>query len=183
MFIFLWLLTRHVFYLMTCWSVYSDIPRLIPEACYSGTADDLKGPFPVPSGWSHLLAPFRDPAGTVCFDRPITLGFLSYLLALQAMMLLWSVFIVRVALRVLQGSSAEDIRSDGEDEGDDAEEEVEYEELPPLEEEVGVEDIDLKGWERRAGVNRTASSSGVLLPRHSDRKELLNRIGCEKQID
>jgi len=171
---------------MTCWSVYSDLPRLITPACYSGTADNLKGPFPVPeSGWSHLLDPFRDPAGTVCFNKNITFAFLSYLLFLQGLMLLWSVFIVRVALRVLRGGSAEDIRSDGEEEEEEVDEaeESEYEELQPLEEEVGVEALDLKGWERRTGVNRAATSTGVILPRHSDRKELLNRIGCEKQID
>ena len=58
-----------------------------------------------------------------------------------------------------------------------------YEEARPLEEEVGVEALDLKGWERRAGVRRPASASGVSLPGHSDRKELLGRIGCEKQVD
>lgn len=168
---------------MTCWSVYSDLPRLITSACYKGTADNLQGPLPVPDGWSHLLDPFRDPAGTVCFNDNIMLGFLSCLLILQVMMLTWSVFIIRVAMRVLQGNSAEDIRSDGEGEGDGEEEEFEYEEAQPLEVEVGVEAIDLKGWERRTSVRRATSSSGVSLPGHSDRKELLNRIGCEKQID
>ncbi len=183
-FIFSWLLTRHVFYLVTCWSIYSDLPRLITPACYRGTADNLQGPFPVPeNGWSHLLDPFRDPLGSVCWNNNIMLGFLSYLLILQVMMIMWSVFIIRVAMRVLKGNSAEDIRSDEEGEEYGEEEEFEYEEAQPLEEEVGVEAIDLKGWERRTGVKRAASSSGVSLSGHSDRKELLNRIGCEKQID
>lgn len=79
--------------------------------------------------------------------------------------------VVQVAIRVIRGVGADYTRSD--DEGGD--EQVE---------EVGVEAIDLKAWERRAGVNkRTASSSGVSLPGHSDRKELLGRIGCEKQVD
>ena len=180
-FIFSWLLTRHVFYLMTCWSIYSDLPRLVTPACYRGTADNLQGPFPVPeNGWSHLLDPFRDPAGIVCWNNNIMLGFLSYLLFLQVMMIMWFALIIRVAMRVLKGDSAEDLRSDAEGE----EEEFEYE-AQPLEEEVGVEAIDLKGWERRSSAKRAAtSSSGVSLPGHSsDRKELLNRIGCEKQID
>lgn len=95
------------------------------------------------------------------------------------MMIMWFVVIIRIAMRVLKGNSAEDLRSDEEGE----EEEFEYEEAQPLEEEVGVEAIDLKGWERRTGVKRAANSSSVSLPGHSDRKELLNRIGCEKQID
>ena len=51
------------------------------------------------------------------------------------------------------------------------------------EEEVGAESLDLKNWERRTGIKRQASSSGVRLPGHSDRKELLGRIGCEKQVE
>lgn len=169
---------------MTCWSVYSDLPRLVTPACYKGSADNLQGPLPVPSDWSHLLEPFRDPAGTVCWNDNIMFGFLSYLLILQVMMVIWSTFIVQVAVRVLQGNSAEDIRSDDEGGEGEEEEESEYEEVQPLEKEVGVEAIDLKGWERRHAVKRAASSSGVSLPGPSDRrKELLNRIGCEKQID
>ncbi len=96
-------------------------------------------------------------------------------------MLVWGFMIVRVAMRVLSGNGADDSRSDDEA---DEEDEFVYEEAQPLEEEVGVEDIDLKNWERRSGVKRQASSStGVSLPGHSDRKELLGRIGCEKQVD
>jgi very-long-chain ceramide synthase len=184
-FVVSWLLTRHVFYLLTCWSVYSDLPRLITPACYRGTADKLEGPFPVPDDRSHLLDPFRDPAGTVCFNSNITLGFLSSLLFLQAIQILWFFFIFRVLIRVLRGDSAEDVRSDiEEEEEEDVEEEVfGYEEAQPLEEDVGVEDIDLKGWERRTSVKGAASSSGVSLYGNSRRKEFLNRIGCEKQID
>ncbi len=94
-------------------------------------------------------------------------------------MIIWFVVIIRIAMRVLKGDSSEDLRSDEEGEED----EFEYGEAQPLEEEVGGEAIDLKEWERRTDVKRTASSSGVSLPGHSDRKELLNRIGCEKQID
>lgn len=182
-FVTVWLITRHVFFLMTCWSVYSDLPRLITSACYSGSADNLKGPLAVPDDWSHLLEPFRDSTGIVCFNDNIMLGFLYCLLILQVMMLIWSAFIVRVAVRVLQGHSAEDIRSDDEGEEDVEDDELEIEEGHPLEEEVGVEAINLKGWERRNSVKRAGSSSGITLPRHSDPKELLNRIGCEKQID
>ena len=86
---------------------------------------------------------------------------------------------MRVAIKVLRGGNAEDIRSD--DEAEEEEEEIEYEELQPYEEEVGVEEINLAGWERRSGMKRGASSSGVTFS--STRKELLNRVGCEKQIE
>ena len=77
--------------------------------------------------------------------------------------------------------SRDEVDEDGEE--DEEEADYEYEEAQPFEEEVGVEAIDLKNWERRTGVKRTATSSGVSLPGHSDRKELLGRIGCEKQVD
>lgn len=116
-------------------------------------------------------------------------GFLGYLLVLQGMMILWSTFIAQVVVRVLQGNGADDVRSDGEDGEEEEVEEADEDEkarlyaAEPLEQEVGVEDIDLKAWERRSGVKRSTGASGVSLPGHSDRKELLNRIGCEKQID
>ncbi|KAK7985872.1 sphingosine n-acyltransferase lac1 [Apiospora saccharicola] len=179
-----WFLSRHVFYGMACWSVYSDIPKQIPIPCFKGTDDQLIGPFEAPEGWSHLLEPFRDPSGTVCFTDNIRWGFLGCLLFLQVITIAWFITIIQVAIRVLKGGAADDVRSDGEDEHEEEEEEeYEYEEAQPFEEEVGVEALDLKNWERRTGVKRASSSSGVSLPGHSDRKELLGRIGCEKQVE
>ncbi|RYP18995.1 hypothetical protein DL767_009722 [Monosporascus sp. MG133] len=184
-FLFLWVWTRHVFYLMTCWSVYYDLPRALKQPCFRGAAGDVAGPFPAPEeGWSHLLEPFRDPAGTVCFTDGITKGFLTFLLALEVLICAWSFFIIRVSVRVLKGAPAEDVRSDVEVD-EEEEEGVEYEEVETVGEHVGVESIDLKAWERRTGKKETGSRvSGVRAHRTpSDRKELLNRIGCEKQID
>jgi acyl-CoA-dependent ceramide synthase len=179
-----WFIARHVFYMMACWSIYADLPVQTPESCYSGSAQNLTGPFDVPSGLGYLLEPFRDPTGTVCWTNNIRLGFLTCLLFLQLLQVMWFTMIVQIAVRVLMGGSADDDRSDHEgDDKEEEEEEFEYEEAQPLEEEVGVEAIDLKGWERRTGLKRPASSTAVSLPGHSDRKELLGRIGCEKQVD
>ncbi|GAP83171.1 putative TRAM LAG1 CLN8 domain-like protein [Rosellinia necatrix] len=182
-----WLITRHVFYLMTCWSVYNDSPRLMPTSCYAGPATDLRGPLPVPEGWSYLQ-PFRDPEGIICMNQEIRIAFLSYLLILQAIMIPWSAAIVRVAIRVMRGDSAEDVRSDDEDEDEDEEVEVEGDgefgfEKGQIIEEVGAEVIDFEAWKRRNGVQQPARASGASISRHSDRKELLNRIGCERQIE
>ncbi|KAK0389507.1 hypothetical protein NLU13_3082 [Sarocladium strictum] len=180
-FLFVWVWTRHVFYLVTCWSIYHDLPRALEMPCFRGAPGEIEGPFPAPKeGWSHLLEPFKDPAGTVCFTDGIQLGFLAFLLALEAVICAWSFFIIRVAVRVLKGAPAEDVRSDAEDEGS----ELQYELVEAIEEEVGLESIDLKAWERRN--DRKAASlrgKGVRVRSHSDRKDLLNRIGCEKQID
>ncbi|KAI1179168.1 longevity-assurance protein [Nemania sp. FL0916] len=182
-----WLVTRHIFYLMTCWSVYHDLPRIISVPCFKGPADNLEGPFPVPEGQSYLLEPFRDPEGLICMTNGITYGFLAYLLTLQAIMIPWSAAIVRVAIRVVRGDGAEDVRSDDEEE---EEEEIEVDEKIELEkarmifeEEVEAEHIDFDAWKRRNGLRETARTSAASISRHSDRKELLNRIGCEKQID
>lgn len=176
-----WFVARHVIYIMVCWSVYAHIPEVINYGCYTGTKANLVGPVDAPAGYSWLLDPFLDPSGRVCFNNTVKWAFLVPLLLLQGITILWFTMIIRVAMKVLRGDGAEDSRSD--DEGEDEEEdEFIYEEA--LEEEVGVEDLDFKSWERRSGVKRQGgSSSGVSLPGHSDRKELLGRIGCEKQVD
>ncbi|KAI1129149.1 longevity-assurance protein [Nemania abortiva] len=180
-----WLVTRHVFYLMVCWSVYADLPRFTPAACYKGPADNLEGPLPILEGQSYLLQPFRNSEGIVCWTEGIRIGFLSYLLILQAIMIPWSTAIVQVAIRVVRGDGAEDVRSDDEEEDDEVEEDekVGFENIEVVEEEVTAEMVDFDAWKRRNGVKQTARSSSASLSRHSDRKELLNRIGCERQIE
>lgn len=187
-----WIAARHVIYLMICWSIYADIPNEIEYGCYRGKNGAITGPFPAPDGFGHLLEPFRDPEGIVCWSNGIKWGFLSALLFLQGITLLWFSMIVKVAINVLRGGEADDSRSD--DEGD-AEEDLEDEEdlkqsqpllqaeLPPFEEEVGVEAINLKGRTSNASRYRksASTSSGVSIAGHSsDRKELLGRIGCDK---
>ncbi|KAH7316699.1 TLC domain-containing protein [Stachybotrys elegans] len=186
LFVVTWIIARHVGYVMVCWSIYADTPNIMPAACFQGTNDNLVGPLEPPAGWTYLLEPFYKLGGNVCYNEKVKWGFLVPLLLLQAITILWFTMIVRVVIKVLRGDSAEDVRSDDEDEveeADEVEEDFVYEEAQPLEEEVGVESLDLKGWERRSGLKRQASSSGVSLPGHSDRKELLGRIGCEKQVD
>ena len=98
---------------------------------------------------------------------------------------------------MLRGGDADDVRSD-----DEADEELDIEvekfdpsyqvvndvepepEPQPYEEEVGVEAINLKGRTSNASRYKksVSSSSGVSLPGHSDRKELLGRIGCDKGV-
>jgi acyl-CoA-dependent ceramide synthase len=189
-----WFAARHVCYLMVCWSVYADIPAVIDYGCYRGKNGAIEGPFPAPDRFSHLLQPFRNPEGIVCWNNKISWGFLSALLFLQGITLMWFWMIINVAIRVVRGGEADDVRSD--DEG----EEINYEsekaslmnqgrdepELPPYEEEVGVESINLKGRTSNASKTRykkgTSNATGVSLPGHSDRKELLGRIGCDKGV-
>lgn len=176
-----WVVFRHIFYPLACWSVYHHTPDIMTTGCFKGPAGNIQGPFPVPEGRRYLVEPFFDSEGLVCYNESIKWGFLVPLLALQVLTIAWFVLVIRVALKVLRGGNAEEVRSD--DEGDDVEEDEYIYEEAPLEAEVGVEDLDLKNWERRTGAKRHSSTSGVSLPGHSDRKELLGRIGCEKQVE
>lgn len=184
-----WFVARHVFYVLVCWSVYAHAPYIISLGCYVGSNSNLVGPAEPPPGLFYLVEPFLSSTGRVCFNHTVKWAFLGPLLLLQVITIIWFTMIVRVAIKVIRGDGAEDTRSDdeGDEEEDEWQEEDEdefvYEEAQPLEEEVGVEALDLKGWERRTGAKRQASSSGVSLPGHSDRKELLGRIGCEKQVE
>jgi very-long-chain ceramide synthase len=169
-----------------CYSLYSDIPQTITYGCYSGRNGAIKGPFPPPDRFGHLLEPFRDPEGLVCWNDKIKWGFLGALLFLQCITLMWFWLIVKVALKVVRGGQADDVRSDDEGEDEEEEHEVFEEELQPIEEEVGVESINLKGRVSNASKTRytksASSATGVSLPGHSDRKELLGRIGCDKGV-
>lgn len=183
LFVVSWAVCRHALYLTVCWSVYAH-SSIMMTGCFKGGRDNIEGPLETPEGWAYLLEPFFDPKGLVCYNNTVKWAFLTPLLFLQGLTIIWFTMIVRVVIKVLKGDAADDVRSDDEG-GEEEEEEDEfvYEEAQPLEEEVGVEDLDLRNWERRSGLRKQASSSGVSLPGHSDRKELLGRIGCEKQVD
>ncbi|KAL8834296.1 MAG: hypothetical protein Q9176_007574 [Flavoplaca citrina] len=198
-FMVVWFGARHVLYMLVCWSVYKDIPKEITYGCYHGTNANLKGPSNVPDHFDHLVQPFKDPQGLVCWNNGIKWAFLATLLTLQVILLIWFGMIVRVALKVLKGGEAEDSRSDDE-ESDEAHPNEASEkshsqpgsqrngstkhqsfESSPLEEEVGVESINLI-LRNKSPNNRYrkvgSTTSGVHLP--SDSKELLGRIGCDK---
>ncbi|KAL2136554.1 hypothetical protein VTI74DRAFT_3099 [Chaetomium olivicolor] len=181
-----WLIARHVLYLTVCYSVWAHTPEIMPTGCFKGTKDNLTGPFepPTDKGILYLFEPLWDSEGMFCYNETVKWSFLSMLLFLQCLTIMWFSMILRVAVKVLKGGAAEDVRSDDEAGEQEDEDEYVYEEAQPLEEEVGVEEIDLKNWERRTGVKRQASSTtGVSLPGHSDRKELLGRIGCDKHVE
>ncbi|KAF5571585.1 fumonisin biosynthetic ceramide synthase [Fusarium phyllophilum] len=115
-----WIISRHVLYLMTCWSVYSDVPRIIEPSCFMGSANDLNGPLPVPNDWWHLIEPWLYPKGRVCHSDNFRVSILAYLLVLQVLMMIWFGFICKVAIGVLRGRTADDVRSDVESDEEDS---------------------------------------------------------------
>ncbi|KIW76218.1 hypothetical protein Z517_10964 [Fonsecaea pedrosoi CBS 271.37] len=116
-----WLIARHVLYMTVWYSIYAHIPEEIQYGCYRGSVQDLEGPIPAPNDWDHLIQPFKNPVGLVCWNNSIKWTFLSMLFALQVILLIWFGMIVRVAYKVITGRGAEDVRSDDEDEDEDEE--------------------------------------------------------------
>ncbi|KIN02839.1 hypothetical protein OIDMADRAFT_27332 [Oidiodendron maius Zn] len=123
-----WIAARHIMYLRICWSIYTDIPNEIRYGCYRGKNDAIMGPFPSPPGFSHLLKPFWDPEGIVCWNNKIKWAFLFALLFLQCIMLVWFSMIVKVAIAVLRSEEADDTRSGDEA---DSEDQISVKAVPP----------------------------------------------------
>lgn len=148
--------------------------------------NNLQGPTPVPSGWTHLIEPFTNPKGLVCHTDAVVVSFLTFLLSLQAMMIIWSFFILRLVVQMFKGENADDPRSDEEDETMESRDENEamHNEPKPIEKVVDVDAIQLEKWRHFKGYETPAANSTSLrISSSSDRADLLKRIGCEKQID
>lgn len=193
-FIVVWLVTRHIFYPLILWSLYTEAPHIIKYGCYWGPTNNLQGPIDRPDRFNHLIQPFLDPVGLVCWNGNIAWSFMVTLLALQVILLLWFVMIIRVAIKVIKGAEAEDSRSDDEASSDREEaEEDTYcavksdnngcTDIHPYEEEVGAEAVGLahrKTSPPRKFRKSGSAASGITIP--SDSKELLGRIGCDKGV-
>jgi len=172
-----WFFARHVLFLLVCWSVWAHSPIYTPYACFTGTGPvaNLTGPFDLPEGFStlrYMVEPLWKSDGLVCFNATVSNTFLASLLFLQALTLIWFSMIIGVAAKVIRGGSAEDSRSGDEEEEDGPEEDEASQEGDEVVAEV----------EKR---RRTLSNGGSIshLGSSAERKELLGRIGCEKQVE
>ncbi len=181
---------RHVGYLILCWSILAIVPDEMHYGCYSSASGAKLSSDGGTEVLSHLLQPFRDPGGTICFNERIRFTFLALLLALQGLNLMWFGTIVRVTYRVLTRASADETMIDERDEldGEVEERRAKLERSPdrevakPIEDEVGVEGLHFNKRPSPARQFRKSGgrTSGISIPGHSDRKELLGRIGCDK---
>ncbi|KAF5229569.1 hypothetical protein FANTH_14139 [Fusarium anthophilum] len=133
-FVVSWVLCRHTAFPMVCWSVYAHSLAITGPNCFVGSGKNIIGPQEVPAdGYFYLLEPLIYTNGRVCYDYTIKTLFVSGLLFLEALMLVWFVMIVKLVIRVLRGGNAEDTRSDNEEE--------EYEEGLPIKIEVDAEKL------------------------------------------
>ncbi|QKX56355.1 uncharacterized protein TRUGW13939_03456 [Talaromyces rugulosus] len=174
MFLLAWFVTRHVIFPVVCWSIYQNIPKVLPYGCYSGKTAELYSTNAYPDRFAHLFGPYLSEDGPFCMNLTVKWIFLSALLFLLGLSLLWFTMIVKVAVNFIRSGNAEDSRSDDEDE-----EEVEKTENSGSETTAERSSGSENSWRRSNGSVRTRRGGGRVL-RDSDRKALLGRIGCDK---
>jgi acyl-CoA-dependent ceramide synthase len=210
LFVISWVVTRHVLYMMVCWSIYAYAPVDMAPGCYLADSNSQQTSF-VPASntsqfeayggnnhWGNLLKAYNDRNGPICWNPQIRYYFLALLLTLQVFCCIWFATIAKVVYKVLKGCAAEDLRSDDEGEDEQVEQdrtntifnmattcgESGMSSMTPKEEEVGVDALTfarLNGASQRRHAKREGSrASGISIPGHGDRKELLGRIGCDK---
>ena len=123
-----------------------------------------------------MVEPLVFSSRRVCYDYTIKTLFLSGLLFLEELMIVWFVMIAKLVVRVLRGENAEDTRSDNEDE-------EEYKVGMPNGVEVDVEKLRFPMQLPGKGMG-TSSVFQTTRERSSskDRKSYLDRIGCEQRI-
>lgn len=174
-----WLVARHIIYVSLCWSIYRDVPEVMPYGCYAGATGKPRNGDEI--GVWRYVEPFIDQEGTICLDRTIKWAFLSMLLMLQLLSLIWFVMIVKVAYGMLKHGVADDTRS-----GDEAEAE-EREAVRPVQ---GKPKAFVAARNRTSGAEAVSSHSGFIqrgggrlrIPGSRDRKEMIGRVGCNGSL-
>lgn len=176
-----WVAARHVLYLKLCWSIYKEVPARMAYGCYSGTTAEMTTTNGYPDQWGHLFYPFQDIDGPICMNRTIKAIFLSFLMSLQTLSLIWFGMIVRVAVGVLRSGNAEDTRSDDEEE-EEVQTSAHVTSKDPSNGSPVIAESSNAEWRRSNGsaTVRTRGRGRVRLGEQSDRKALLGRIGCDK---
>lgn len=118
-FLVTWFFGRHIFYMLVVNSAWRDALVMIPEGCYH-PGSNIQTPAPdITQNPMLFIRQFYYPTETVCFTKPILMGFIFLLLALQVLTLMWFYMIIGVAVKVIKGGQAEDTRSDDEDSEDE----------------------------------------------------------------
>jgi hypothetical protein len=206
-FLVAWFFSRHVAYMLVVHSIIKHVPEEMKVGCYESTTGKLVSSDGGNAVFANVLQPFNDPNGLVCYNSRIQYIFLSLLLGLQVLTLIWFAMVLRVAYAVLTGKNAADSRSD--DEAESEEETIEESEDESIDEKTRISDVEsssgeapavgeassskgkgraVKGRsESPASVSaassrprRSGRTTGISLPGHGDRKDLLGRIGCDK---
>lgn len=162
--------------------------------CYNGATSELIPDMPAhPDNFAHLLWPFQDLDGVICLNQEVKYIFLGMLLLLQTLSMIWFGMILKLIAGMLVGVKVEDVRSDDEDE-----EEVDGRDAAAGRGQMSITDLHVcvGGGDEMESMNVGMSKKPVPMPKSrvsvtsgrrrlgvaENRKELLNRIGCEKPI-
>lgn len=168
---------------MLCWSIFQNVPAVMPYGCHNGKTAEMYTTDGYPNRIAYMFGPYLSEEGPFCMNPTIKWIFLSWLLAIQALSIIWFGMILRVAINAIRSGNAEDSRSDDEDEGEEDEEEVERsvrQSNDSLNGATAERASSAEGsWRRANGPTPTRRGHGGIL-RDSDRKALLGRIGCDK---
>ncbi|KAL1957148.1 hypothetical protein VTO42DRAFT_6291 [Malbranchea cinnamomea] len=188
-FLAVWFVARHVLYMSLWWSIYKNVPDVMPFGCYSGITGEMITTDGAPDNWSHLLYPFWDINGPICMSPRIKWTFLSFLLMIQTLSLIWFGMILRIAVNVLRSGVAEDTRSDDEDERV-PENGTKVQNGDGFANGVTESSEAEHGWQRMVvstGTDLNHPPVRIRTPRgrvtlsdQNERKALLGRIGCDK---
>lgn len=178
LFLATWAVGRHGIYIPLCWSIYRNVPLVMSYGCYSGATMQRQDPSML-GAWRYI-EPFLDQKGIICLDPKVKWVFLTMLLTLQVLCIVWFAMILKVAYTVLKGGDANDTRSDDEDE-----EGPEYI-LPD-----GELKRSLSAGIRTSGSDPTPSQSRyfqrgegrIRIRRSRDRKEMIGRVGCNGSLE
>jgi len=150
--------------------------------CYSGATEELKDPDTLTSPGKYL-EPFFDQNGTICLDKGVKWVFLSMLLMLQVLSIVWFGMILKVAFTILKRGAANDTRSGDEDDDEDEIEETRpQEKMAPPTAPAKIRGSVGESVPIRSGI--FADGGGRLrIPRSRDRKEMIGRVGCNGSLE
>lgn len=177
-----WLISRHMFYPALWWSIYKNVPAEMAYGCYSGVTAEMLTTDGYPDRWGHLFYPFQNLDGPICMNRTVKWFFLSFLMAIQTLSLIWFGMVIRVAVGVLRNGNAEDTRSDDEEDEVETNGKTRATGKEGTNRAAAVADNSSSEQRRSNGSVsvRTRGRGRVRLGDQSDRKALLGRIGCDK---
>lgn len=170
-------MTRHVIFPILCWSIYQNIPKVLPYGCYSGKTAEMISTNAYPDRVAHLFGPYLSDEGPFCMNMTVKWVFLSSLLFLLGLSLLWFTMIVKIAVNFIRSGNAEDSRSDDEDE--EEAENTEHEGSETTAERSSGSETSWRRSNSAVRTRRVGGGPGRVLG-DSDRKALLGRIGCDK---
>ncbi|KAJ5081463.1 TRAM1-like protein [Penicillium alfredii] len=176
-----WFVTRHILYNVLCWSIYKNVPAQMAYGCYSGSSATMISTDGYPNAFAYMFGPFQSLENPICMNRSIKWIFLSFLLCLQGLSIVWFSMIVRVAYGVVRTGNAEDTRSDEEDEVTVDTQTAANGSIHLTANGANTAPVadSTSGLDRRATSVRARGRGRVPFDQ-SDRKALLGRIGCEK---